>query len=68
MLIEIKNKGITKNGYANMCVTLKGKDVIPNAVYFIAAINAMRDADEESFMNALEAFFKHELEQDDDKE
>lgn len=68
MLIEIKNKGITDNGYANMCVTIKGKEFIPHEVCFIAAINAMRDLDEEAFMNALEAFFKHELERDDDEE
>ncbi len=68
MLINIENKGITKEGYANMCVTIKGKDFMSHEVCFMAAINAMHDLDKSAFMNALEAFLKEELEQDDDEE
>lgn len=69
MLIRIENKGITKSGYAEMCVVIKkSEDKIPNEVYFIAALNAMQDSDKLAFLRALEAFFEHELEQDDDKE
>lgn len=69
MLIKVENKGVTNNGYANMSVIVKkSEDNIPTEAYFISVLNALRDINERAFLNALDAFLKQELEQDDDEE
>ena len=70
MTIRVTIDGVSKDGFANMYFEIARCRPISrfNEPYFLSVLFGLRDTDEKAFYNALEAFFKHELEQDDDEE
>ena len=70
MNIKVTNDGFTIDGCCNMSVKIERKPRIHSlcVVYFLAIIRALYDTDEQALMDALDSFFKHELEQGNDKE
>lgn len=70
MKIDVTFNGIRKDGYIDMKVAIERSHRCSDIARFefLAVLKSLNDADNRAFMDALEAFFKSELEQDDGEE
>lgn len=70
MIITVTNNGVSKESIVDMSFLIERCRPISrlNVIYFLTVLKGLKDADERAFMDALELFFKSELEQDDGKE